>query len=189
MMKTLKVAVTILMVAGLLSLVTATALAQAQVCQPPDAPMPEEVAPGVTLSWNGAFHCLDAPDEGTYEFTVTVSNDEASASAATIEAIELIDTTPKPRGNSPDADGQVTGLPRTIEPGESRSFTVSGSYRLVQAGVAKLANLHFMAHGQANGEPFHMGINAAIRAGSDVDELEDERGGPPSWVPDPRRED
>lgn len=190
-MKTLQVVVPIMMVVGLLSLAAVTALAQAQVCQPPDAPTPEEVVPGVTLSWNGAFHCVNAPEEGEYEFTVTVSNNEASASAATIEGIELTHTTPRPRGNSPEAAiTEVTGLPLTVEPGQDGSFTVRGTYKLVRAGAARLANLHFLANGQANGEPFNMGINAAIRASSNVDEVENERGGgPPSWVPDPRRHD
>lgn len=185
MFRNLKVAVMILLVAGILSLAATAALAQAQVCQPPDAPTPEEVVPGVTLSWNGAFHCLNAPEEGEYEFTVEVSNDGASASAVTIEAINLTDTTPKPRGSSPDATFQVSNLPLTIPPGESGSFTVSGTYKLAHAGAARLANLHFMANGQADSVPFNMGINAAIRTSSDIDEPEDERGGPPSWVPAP----
>lgn len=186
MFRNLKVAVMILMVAGILSLAATAALAQAQVCQPPDAPTPEEVVSGVTLSWNGAFHCLNAPEEGEYEFTVEVSNDGASASAVTIEAINLTDTTPKPRGATPEATvAEVVGLPLTIEPGQSGSFTVRGTYKLVQAGAARLANLHFMANGQADSVPFNMGINAAIRTSSDIDEPEDERGGPPSWVPAP----
>ncbi len=126
----------------------------------------EEVLLGVVLTWDSAFLCADAPDEGSYEFTVTVANSAESAQAVSIDALALTHTTPRPRGQAPDASGEATGLPLTMAPGETAGFTVSGTYELVATDEGKKANLHFRAsgHGVSSGEPFQVGINAHVRA-------------------------
>ena len=126
----------------------------------------EEVLPGVVLTWDSAFLCADAPDEGSYEFTVTVANSADSAEAISIDDLALTHATPRPRGQAPGASGDATGLPLTLAPGETASFTVSGTYELVQTDEGKKANLHFRAsgHGSSSGEPFELGINAHVRA-------------------------
>ncbi|MCM8750333.1 hypothetical protein NET02_14360 [Thermomicrobiaceae bacterium CFH 74404] len=126
----------------------------------------EEVLPGVVLTWDSAFLCADAPDAGSYELTVTVSNSAESAEAVSIDALTLTHTTPRPRGQAPSASGDATGLPLTLAPGTTASFTVSGTYELVETDEGKKANLHFRAsgHGLSSGEPFELGINAHVRA-------------------------
>lgn len=143
----------------------------------------EEVLPGITITWDSAFHCENAPDEGEYEFTVTISNDANSNETVIIEALALTHTTPRPRGQAPEATAETTDLPVVVAPGESQSFTVSGSYTLVTTGADKKANIHFRATGYGpTTEPFYLGLNAMLRGeGVDPDD-DDGPGGPPSWV-------
>lgn len=144
---------------------TTTSGASTVDCEPIE-PSTEEVLPGVVLTWDSAFLCADAPDEGSYEFTVTVANSAESAQAISIDDFALTHTTPRPRGQAPGASGEATGLPLTLAPGETASFTVSGTYELVATDEGKKANLHFRAsgHGASSGEPFQVGINAHVRA-------------------------
>lgn len=143
----------------------------------------EEVLPGITITWDSAFHCGDAPDEGSYEFAVTISNDADSADAIIIDALTLTHTTPRPRGQAPDASADASDLPVVIVPGESQSFTVSGTYTLVVTGASKKANLHFRASGYGPSvEPFYLGLNAMLRGVGADEPGDDNVGGPPSWV-------
>lgn len=154
----------ILLVVGLI-VASVAPVAALQTCQLVDTET-ENVIPGVILSWDSSFLCADAPDADSYTFTVNVSNDANSVEAVAIESFELANTTPKPRGQSPDATGEATGLPLILAPGETGSFEVSGTYELVNTDEGKKANLHFLAHGQGveSGEPFSLGINAHFRA-------------------------
>jgi len=155
----------------------------------------EQVAPGVTLTYDSAFLCEDAPSQERYTFTATVTNEGSSASSVTLDELELRLTTPRPRGASPDASGEASGLPLTLAPGESGSFTVSGSYELVSTDEGDKANLHFRARGTAS-EPFNLGLNAHLR-GSRAEEDDNDGGdgegppsggpgGPPPWAGRPR---
>lgn len=148
----------------LVGLTAGTALAL-QTCGVVDTET-EEVLPGVTLTWDSSFLCADAPDSDTYQFTVTVNSAASSSESVTIESIELTHTTPRPGGSGPSATGTASGLPLSLAPGGSGSFTVSGTYELVQTDEGKKANLHFQAHGagDASGESFSLGINAHFRA-------------------------
>lgn len=126
----------------------------------------EEVLPGVVLTWGSSFRCVNAPDEGSYEFTVTASRTGESVAIMVIEALELTHTTPRPLGQAPPATiVEVVGLPTTIDPNSSQSFTVSGDYELAVTDEGNKANLHFCASGldQSSGVPFHLGINAHFR--------------------------
>jgi hypothetical protein len=84
----------------------------------------------------------------------------------TITDLELTHTTPRPRGRGPAATGEAQGLPITVAPGETKSFTVTGTYELVQTDEGKKANLHFTAFGNGveSGESFELGINTHFRA-------------------------
>lgn len=143
----------------------------------------EEVLPGITLTWDSAFRCLNAPEEGVYEFNVIVEADADSTALAVVQAITLTHTTPRPLNVAPDASvDDVTGLPFTIAAGEVHTFTVSGEYELAAAGVARLANLHFCATGydDATGTPFYLGLNTFLRgSGFGNDDL----GGLAQFVP------
>lgn len=172
-MRTMRYTSLVLYTVGLLVLLGSAApvlaqeppgLAQEQ-CQKVDDST-EEVLPGVTLTWGSSFLCAGAPDEGSYEFTVTVTNHAGSVETVTIDDLELVQTTPKPRGQGPDATGEASGLPTTLAPGATDSFTVSGTYQLVATDDGEKANLHFLADGtgDAGGEPFELGINAHFRA-------------------------
>jgi len=140
------------------------ALAQEQ-CQSVDTST-EEVLPGVTLTWDSSFLCANAPDEGSYQFTVSVTNHAGSDEGVRIDDLSLVNATPKPRGQGPDATGTATGLPLELAPGETGSFVVSGDYELVETDEGKKANLHFIADGvgTTSGAPFELGINAHFRA-------------------------
>jgi len=144
---------------------SAMPVAALQTCEVVDTET-EEVLPGVILMWDSSFLCSDAPDTDDYTFTVFVSNDASSVEAVTIQDLQLASTTPKPRGQSPVASGEAAGLPSTLAPGETGSFTVSGSYSLVSTDEGKKANLHFQATGQGSesGDDFTLGINAHFRA-------------------------
>jgi hypothetical protein len=126
----------------------------------------QEVLPGVILTWDSSFRCEDAPDEGTYQITVQVANDAGSSEAVRIDDLILSHTTPRPRGQAPDATAEPEGLPITVDPGETESFTVSGSYELVETDEGKKANLHLLALGEGvdSGEEFELGINVHLRA-------------------------
>ena len=57
---------------------------------------------------------------------------------------------------------RAAGLPVTVAPGETESFTVSGTYELVQTDEGDKANLHLVATGSAGGR-FTLGINVHLR--------------------------
>ena len=173
-------AITALLAAAAVPALTTTGQ---QLCQVQDQST-EEVLPGVVLAWDSAFLCSDIPGEGEYEISVTVANDAGSNEAVVIEALALTHTTPRPRGQAPQATAGATGLPVTLNPGESMSFTVSGAYELAQTDEGQKANLHLQAGGHVvdSGDPFQLGINVHLR-GAGVTEPEDGEGGPPPWVP------
>lgn len=156
----------------------------------------EEVIPGVTLTWTSSFWCADAPDNGSYHFTVTVENASTSNEAARIDALALRHTSPRPGGQGPAATADAQGLPLTVAAGSSGSFDVSGTYTLVQTDEGKKANIHLTASGEgaSSGLPFELGINAHLRAAGAVeddggnrgpnDRAPDSRpGGPPAGLP------
>ncbi len=140
------------------------ASAQTQTCAVDDTSK-KEVLPGVTLTWDSSFRCTNAPDEGTYEIEVTVRNAAGSSEAVVIKKLKLKHTTPKPRGQAPDATAEASGLPITVAPGDSDSFTVSGNYELVSTDEGDKANLHLKAIGSGvdSGERFKLGINVHLR--------------------------
>lgn len=126
----------------------------------------EEALPGVILTWDSSFRCQDAPDEGTYQITVRVSNDGKSSHAVTIQDLSLRHTTPRPRGQAPKATAEPQGLPVTVEPGETDSFALNGTYELVRTDEGDKANLHVLAPGEGPdcGGGFELGINVHLRA-------------------------
>jgi hypothetical protein len=129
-----------------------------------------EVLPGVQLAWHSVFRCTDAPREGTYSFDVTVSR-TGGTGALLIERMDLTHTTPRPLGRGPEATFETVGLPFTLSSGESKTFSVRGTYALVSTGAGAQANLHFCTAGSGDGVPFSFGLNALLRAsGTDEDE-------------------
>jgi hypothetical protein len=153
----------------------------AQPCEAmtPGSENSEDVATGLRLTWRGAFRCNDAPDQGRYRFTLTLSNSGTSASPAMIEAVELTHTTPRPRGIGPQATVTTTGVPVTIAPGASASIIVSGAYMLVGTDEGKLANLHFCVKGKTMaGEPFHLGVNALLRGPGTAEQANNQANAP-----------
>ncbi|MGH2451903.1 MAG: hypothetical protein ACRDGE_11685, partial [Candidatus Limnocylindria bacterium] len=153
------------------ALAAGSGLAQTASCELVDQST-EEVLPGVTLTWDSSFLCADAPDSGTYEIEVTVSNAARSAEAVEINDLRLSHTTPRPRGQGPEATAQVEGLPTVVGPGESESFRVSGTYELVSTDEGDKANLHLrgLGRGVESGDSFELGINVALRGESAVEE-------------------
>ena len=140
----------------------------------------EEVLPGVVLTWDSSFLCANAPDSGTYEIEVTVSNAAGSAEAVEIRELRLSHTTPRPGGRGPEATATAQGLPIVVGPGESENFRVSGTYELVSTDEGDKANLHLRALGRGveSGEPFELGINVMLRAAGAV---EGGRAGTQGW--------
>lgn len=158
-----------LLALAVLGLLTTPAFAQPQECGMLNQKT-KEVAPGVFLTWDSSFRCLDAPDSGEYLITVNVTNSETSLESVTIHELFLSHTTPRPRRQAPQATAEATGLPLTIAPGETLSFTVSGTYEMVRTGEGMKANLHLRAKGitAETADPFRLGINVKIR-GSGTD--------------------
>lgn len=150
---------------AILGAFVASAFALTLVCEP-IGQSTKTVIPGVTLTWDSSFHGENAPDQGQYKITVRVANASSSTEAVWINAITLRGTTPRPRGQAPYATAVATGLPLTIAPGETRTFDVSGDYKLVMTDEGKKANLHLAAHGHGvtSGTPFRLGINVHLRA-------------------------
>ncbi|MGH8875256.1 MAG: hypothetical protein ACRDVM_08410, partial [Acidimicrobiia bacterium] len=141
----------------------------------------EEVVPGITLNWDSSFLCENAPENGTYTFTVTVT---AVSGSADIGDLVLNHTTPQPGGSGPDATiTSVDGLPGTTDV----TFTVTGTYELVETDEGRKANLHFHATGTADGQPFNLGINAHLRGEGAVEDGDGD--GPPDDVPPESPED
>ncbi|MGH7510413.1 MAG: hypothetical protein ACREMZ_13210 [Gemmatimonadales bacterium] len=137
----------------------------------------EEVIPGVTLTWTSSFLCANAPDEGTYQIEVTVENAAGSEEAVEIDDLAIRGTTPRPRGQGPDATASASGLPLTVAPRQSGSFTVSGTYELVETDEGKKANIHLSALGEgvSSGLEFELGINVQLRGAGAI---EGDRAGP-----------
>lgn len=177
---------------GLAALVALTAgagpgFADAADCRVQDREA-KEVLPGVTLRWDSAFRCTDAPGSGTYAITVSVSNDAASDEAVELGGLRLSHATPRPRGQGPDASARASGVPLAIEPGGSASFRVSGDYELVSTDEGDKANLHLRAAGEGaqSGEPFRLGVNVHLRGDGATENRSGERaGGPPPWAGPP----
>ena len=167
-----------------LALLPAPAGAQTATCEVL-ATSTEQVAPGVTLTYDSSFWCTDAPPSGDYGITVRVANEASSSQAATISDAALSHTSPRPGGSGPQASASASGLPLPLAPGEQGSFQVGGSYELVATDEGDKANLHLRASGRsAAGEAFALGINVHLR-GTGATEGDDDgppprpEGGPP----------
>jgi hypothetical protein len=126
----------------------------------------QEVLTGVHLTWGSSFLCADAPDENSYTFRVTVANDAGSTQAVMINDVDLRRVTPPRSGAKGTLTKPVQGLPAMIDPGESISFDLTGTYELGETDEGKKANLHYRAEGAGadSAEPFSLGINAHFRA-------------------------
>jgi hypothetical protein len=166
--------------------------AQTQVCQVTEQAT-EAILPGTTLTWDSSFRCVNAPDSGQYEITVTITYQSGDGSIVITDAPLAFTTPPQ----APAADATATGLPFTLNPGESASFTVTGSYGLAQTGANGVANLHFRPFGEdSSGVFFQLGVNVALRSFEDDDMDDPDEGegpppwaGPPAWAGDDRGDD
>lgn len=169
-----------------------TAFAQVQNCVPDEEPSIEEVAPGVFLTWDSSLLCENAPEEGAYDITVTITNDAESNADVVIDEVLLSHTTPRPRGQIPVATAVVedSTLPANIAAGVDLELTVTGDYKLVMTDEGGKANLHLRALGWVlndDQDPFSLGINVKLRGDGAVEEgdeaeEEEEDDGPPEWV-------
>jgi len=189
----------------LLALSAVVPVSAQQTCQVDDQST-EQVLSNVTLTWDSAFICNDAPEQDTYTITITITNDAESEQGVNISEVVLSHTTPRPGGQAPEASlDDVLGLPLILLPGESGEITVSGEYALVLTNEGQKANLHFriLGNGVTTEAPFRLGLNTMFRAQViDDDDTDDENGngngngggngngndnvgGPPTWVPGP----
>ncbi len=158
--------VVVLLSAALLgAALPASSAAAPQRCEVADRSA-ERVARGVILRFDSSFLCADAPRSGTYRFVVEVTNRSSSDQAVRLQSLRLANTTPKPRGDSPDATARSSDLPLTVRPGSTERFTVSGSYQLVRTDEGRKANLHMRVRGVTvdSAERFRLGVNAHLRA-------------------------
>ncbi|HMP39784.1 MAG TPA: fibronectin type III domain-containing protein [Roseiflexaceae bacterium] len=120
--------------------------------------------PGIELTYRGAYHCNDAPAEGTYAFRIEIARGADGGEPIELTDVVLRHTTPRPRGQAPQADITDSNLPIDLASGETVNVDVAGTYALVQAGANRLANLHFCVRGTAeDGTPFGLGVNLLIR--------------------------
>ncbi len=135
-----------------------------QTCRPVDQST-EEVLTGVTLTWDSSFLCGDAPGSGSYKVVVSVTNAATSAQGVTIQSLELTHTTPRPQRDALAASGSAQGLPLAVSAGQAQSFSISGTYGLVETDEGFKSNLHLRATGTgaASGRPFELGINVHVR--------------------------
>lgn len=125
----------------------------------------EQVLPGVIFTWDSVFHCREAPLEGSYGFSVTVSYIGEDGDAFILDKVLLTHTTPRPLGESPFASLEVEGLPLTLNSNSTESFRVWGDYRLVETDEGAKANLHFCADGYVDesADTLQFGLNAHLR--------------------------
>ncbi len=173
-------------------LAAAPSLAADTKCQAVDTSTTEAL-PGVTLTWDSSFRCDPAARTGSYSIPVAITNARASAEAVDIQALRLSHTTPRPRGQRPDATAQARRLPVNIAPGERARFDVSGGYQLVSADDGDKANLHLRALGRGtqSGDLSRLGINVQLRgpgAGSAHGQAGarlEHPSGPPTWAGGP----
>jgi hypothetical protein len=123
------------------------------------------VLPGVVLTWDSSFHCLNAPNSGEYMVQVRLSNAPNSVKQVGILSLVLSHTTPRPRGQGPDSTAEVSGLPIMVAPDETEAFSVMGTYELVETNEGLKANLHIRAQGAGSNssQSFQLGINVHFR--------------------------
>lgn len=135
-------------------------------CVVADVSEEEEVLEDVFLTWESSIFCAEVDDAGEYQFTIVVSYD-AGDESVTINDVVLAAKTPRPRRQVPAGTlDMVNGLPLTLSPGDAGSFSVSGTYGLVETDEGKKANFHFRALGAGgeSGDPFALGFNGHFRA-------------------------
>ncbi|MBA2277829.1 MAG: hypothetical protein H0W06_08700 [Chloroflexia bacterium] len=168
---------------------------QTQACQ--SAEPGTETLAGATLNYASSFRCVGVAADGTFSIAVDVENAAGSVGPVTINDLVLTHATPKRRGQVADASVTAQGLPLTLDPGQSGTFTVAGAAALVEpgkSGKGGKANLHLQARGaSATGDqPFQLGLNVQLRADATdaadddgKDRKDGKRGGPPDWVSGP----
>jgi hypothetical protein len=177
----------LLVVAAVCFLAISTAYAQELEPCVADEQETELVAPGLTLTYDSSIACEGLADAGQYTVTVNVTNDSLSQESATLEAVTLMHTTPRPGGLAPAGDATASGLPLTIAPGSSASFEVSGVFELARPGMAPKTNLHLRVQGtgDTSGEYFLLGVNVKLRSAPEEEDEPNEGRGRPEWAPGP----
>jgi len=83
-----------------------------------------------------------------------------------MQRLELTHATPRPGRQTPSASARADDLPVVIGSGQTRSFSISGTYELVETDEGDKANLHLRATGAGavSSEPFEVGINVHLRS-------------------------
>lgn len=122
-----------------------------------------EAAPGATLTWDALLLCNDAEPAGEFTFQVSVANSEESSATVTLSDLEALFFFPE------DAAGATGDFPLIIAPGESASFSVTGTFSLTGDEQLSLANLAFQAIGMTDaGAPVHVPFFALFRPTGDL---------------------
>ncbi len=154
----------------------------------------EDVAEGVTLTYDSSFTCPDAADNGTWAITVAVANAADSTTGITLEEARLSHTTPLPTGEAPDASVTGGGLPLSLAAGADGTFDADGDYELSHPGDDSKVNLHVRVDGVTDDdERFTLGILVQVLGPGTDPDLDQEEGdggagvdsGRPDWVPGP----
>jgi len=179
-----RLGIAILVAATFVGTFAVPASAQTPVCGPVGQNT-QTVIPGVTLTWDSSFRCDNAPDAGTYEVTVRVTNAADSTEAIRIDTVWLSHTTPRPQRQAPEATAAASGLPLVIAPGETHTFRIGGGYTLVSTKGSKMASLHLRAlgYGVTSAEQFRLGINVHLRGSGAVKDGERTKWGRPVGPP------
>jgi len=148
------------------------------------------ISSGVTVTWEDSFICADPASAGTYQITALIANTTGSVAAVEINGVLLSHTTPRrgpPRAGAERATATGTGLPVTLQPGQSTQIIITGTYTLQRDdddGLAKL-NLHLRLSGRATTDErsFQLPINVHLTPlGADDGESRNEGDGPPAAV-------
>ncbi len=133
-------------------------------CKPDDRSK-ARVIPGAHLEWDSSFRGDVAGERSRFELTVSVKATASNKEAVRIDKMQLKHTTPRPRGEGPDAETSTSDLPLELKPGSDRSIIVKGRSSLKNTGRYRKANLHLRAtgYGVESYHPFTLGINIHLR--------------------------
>ncbi len=127
-------------------------------CQASTFQIEEEVLPGVTVKWDGNYSCFLSTIQGLFSIEVSLHND--SSSSLLINDFVLVSVGPDGPDGPLEASVDPAGLPLTLAPGETVSFSSVGFFETAETRSGNLAVLEFEVIGEVGQRGFSLPVTA-----------------------------